>query len=160
MHLIEGVLFMDNNKYIDYLKMILDSDNISEEDKLKYLKMIQKIRLMNYNDTLMFEKKSYKVGDKYLNDKDMIKYELNYLNDDLKLSSLSDVEVRKIAYLLSKSTSSDDLDGIKKKITELQLKYGISPRFYSVFESVLEDVIAKEREKKLTDNNRRAKISR
>ena len=148
---------MESSKYIEYIKTILDSENISNEDKLKYLKMIQKIRKMSYNDSLMYEKKSYRLGGKSLSNKDMIKYELNSLNDEYKLNSLPDLEIRKIAYLLNKSCSSEDIDRIKKRITELQLKSGISPRFYSVFESILEDLIEKEKENKLTKEKRPVK---
>ena len=128
---------MDKEKYIKLIERIIYSEKLSPEEKKYYIMMLETIKNMDVKDANDYEQKSYMVGGRKLTDKERILYELNYL----KKIGKEDKEriIKKYAYQLNSNKTKSNYDRLKKEITKLQLENNIKPRFYSVFESMLNE---------------------
>lgn len=129
---------MDINKYIHLVEQIIQSKKLTQEEKKKYLMLIEKLQKMTNLTPQLYEKKAYQFKDKYLTEKERIIYELNRLTK-YKSIQLNPSSIKRLAYQLSRSNTKDNYTDLKKKITKLQLDNNISPSFYSVFEKLVEE---------------------
>ena len=70
---------MDINKYIHLVEQIIQSKKLTQEEKKKYLMLLEKLQKMTNLTPQLYEKKAYQFKDKYLTEKERIIYELNRL---------------------------------------------------------------------------------
>lgn len=127
---------MDIDRYVHLVEGIISSDELTPEQKKKYYMLIEKLQKMDCVPPKNYEDKSYHFRGKELSDRERIIYELNRL---LKFKKLDSPSFKKMAYQAYYAKTKENYIYLKKKITKLQLKNGISPSFYSVFESLIED---------------------
>lgn len=146
---------MNKKKYYEYIKSIIESPNLTEKDATNLLRLVELLRVIGKNDPKDIEDQSYKIGDAKLSENEKIIYELNYLYDTLKEEKDTESLIKKIAYQMKEDNSSNDYDPIKEQITMMQLDNDITPRFYSVFDSI----INKNLQKKNIDFNEEDKVA-
>ena len=128
---------MDKDKYVSLIEKILACKKLSVEEKKEYIRLLEIIKNMDEEKASEYEQRSYMLGKRKLTDKERLLYELNYINS----KDIKDKEriIKKYAYQLNSSRTKYNYDKLKKKITRLQLANKIPPRFYSVFESMIDD---------------------
>ena len=133
---------MNMDDYFEYVDLFLSDEEMSNVKKSSFIKLLETCRVMNSDEEAsLFENKYYRLGNKFLNDKEKIDYELN---DIMKVLSDDDIheltEVRRLAFDATSIKKNKELiKEIKKQITLMQCELGVSPKFVSVFKDVLED---------------------
>ena len=136
---------------INTILLILNSSSYTDKEKEMLLEMLSLIRTTTPEERVNYEEKAYHLKDKKLTQKEMLIYELNVLykkvgNKKFDFDNVEDLEslaeIKRIAYLISRKASSKlEINYIKKQLTYLQIKYGLTPRFYSIFQEVIAEVI-------------------
>jgi hypothetical protein len=154
-----GEEFMTEEEYIMYAKMILSTDSLSEDEKISYIQLIEKLRKSENVNLKELEKLSYTTKSRTLSDKEMINYELNRIycfleNSDKYIDNIEKEKIenllKKIAYANKRKVSEDAVKKMKLEITKLQLKYSLESDFYTVFESLVESL--KDSENDISDD--------
>ena len=124
---------MNMDDYFEYVDLFLSDEEMSNVKKSSFIKLLETCRVMNSDEEAsLFENKYYRLGNKFLNDKEKIDYELNDIHEL--------TEVRRLAFDATSIKKNKELiKEIKKQITLMQCELGVSPKFVSVFKDVLED---------------------
>ena len=137
---------MDIERYVQLSEAIISAEDLSPAQKKNYYMMLEKLKRMEYILPNNYEDKSYHFKGKTLSEQERIIYELNRL---LKYQKIDSTSIKKLAYQLSNKKSLENYNDIKKKITKLQLENGVTPCFYSIFESLIEEETKSSMEKRL-----------
>lgn len=148
---------MDIERYVELVERIISSDELTSDQKRNYYMMLEKLQKMERESPKNYEDKSYCYRGKKLSEHDRILYELNRL---LKYKNLDSTSFKKMAYQLSYAKTLDSYIYLKKKITKLQLKNGVSPSFYSIFESLIEEETKPSKKVKPYEENKVIKKSK
>lgn len=134
-------------KIDDYVSIILTSD-LSDDEKITYLKNLNTIQNFSPEQLEYLEEKTYEIGHKKLTEKDKLTYEANFLYAHYKGNNLDLSDIRRLYYKISRVGSSMiDINNVKMFITQLQLNNGLGIRFYKSYLDLLEKM-AKEKNKK------------
>ena len=125
-------------KIDDYVSIILTSD-LSDDEKVTYLKTLNTIQNFRPEQLEYLEEKTYEIGHKKLTEKDKLTYEANFLYAHYKDNNLDLSDIRRLYYKISRATSSSiDINNVKMFITQLQLNNGLGIRFYKSYLDLLE----------------------
>ena len=126
-------------KFDDYVAIILTSD-MTEEQKIAYLKILNKVKKYTPEQLKKIEDKIYTLEGEPLSEKDRIIYEINYLNGYYKNRDMDLTEVRKLYFQIrSARANSEDITKVKINITKLQLENCLNIRFYSAYLDLLKE---------------------
>lgn len=125
-------------KIDDYVSIILTSD-LSDDEKVTYLKNLNTIQNFSPEQLEYLEEKTYEIGHKKLTEKDKLTYEANFLYAHYKGNNLDLSDIRRLYYKISRVGSSMiDINNVKMFITQLQLNNGLDIRFYKSYLDLLE----------------------
>ena len=131
----------------DYVVIILTS-NMSENEKISYLRVLNSIRNFSEEQLQDLENKIYTLDEKPLSEKDRLIYEINYLYAYYKNRNMDLSNVRKLYYNLRSVGKNDNaLKKIKRGITRLQLENNLKIRFYNSYLDLLEEIKKETRRK-------------
>ena len=128
------------SKIDDYVAIILTS-NMSENEKISYLRVLNSIRNFSEEQLQDLENKIYTLDKKTLSEKDRLIYEINYLYEYYKNRNMDLSNIRKLYYNLRSVGKNDNaLKKIKSRITRLQLENNLKIRFYNSYLDLLEEI--------------------
>lgn len=122
----------------EYATIILTS-NLSEEDKIEYLRYLYLLKKYSLEQLTELENKIYVLEGNEISEKDKLMYEANFLYVYYKRHDLDISDIRKLYYKIKRASNSEtDINKVKMYITQLQLNNGLSIRFYKSYLDLLE----------------------
>lgn len=148
---------MNIERYIQLVEQLITSKKITPDEKKRYLKLLDKLQMMKKVSPEEYENKSYIYRGKILSDIDRIIYELNRLSKQKDLK-VTEPTLKKMAYQLNKDKSKRSCADLKKQITKLQLNNNITPSFYSIFESLVDEETKPSLDETIFEDNDESKV--
>ena len=122
----------------EYATIILTS-NLSEEDKIEYLRYLYLLKKYSLEQLTELEYRIYVLEGNEISEKDKLMYEANFLYVYYKRQDLDISDIRKLYYKIKRASNSEtDINKVKMYITQLQLNNGLSIRFYKSYLDLLE----------------------
>ena len=122
----------------EYATIILTS-NLSEEDKIEYLRYLYLLKKYSLEQLTELENRIYVLEGNEISEKDKLMYEANFLYVYYKRHDLDISDIRKLYYKIKRASNSEtDINKVKMYITQLQLNNGLSIRFYKSYLDLLE----------------------
>ena len=122
----------------EYATIILTS-NLSEEDKIEYLRYLYLLKKYSLEQLTELENRIYVLEGNEISEKDKLMYEANFLYAYYKKHDLDISDIRKLYYKIKRASNSEtDINKVKMYITQLQLNNGLSIRFYKSYLDLLE----------------------
>ena len=135
------------SKIDEYMTIILTSD-MSDEEKISYLKVLDLVRRYSEEQLAEIENKIYTLDEKPIPDKDRMLYEINHLYDYFKNRNMDLTRVRKLYYNLRNVDKNDkEVRKVKSSITKLQLENNMNVRFYNSYFDLLDEIKKQNRRK-------------
>lgn len=126
-------------KKIDKYATIILTSNLSEEDKIEYLRYLYLLENYTLEQLTELENKIYVLEGNEISEKDKLMYEANFLYVYYKRHDLDISDIRKLYYKIKRASNSEtDINKVKMYITQLQLNNGLSIRFYKSYLDLLE----------------------
>ena len=131
----------------EYVALVLTT-NMSEIDKIKYLKILYSIKNYSKEQLETLEDKIYMIDKRPLSDIERIICEINYLHAYYKSKGKDLTEIRKLYYKIRGiKGNKEELNKIKKYITKLQIDNSLPIRFYNSYLDLLEEIRKQNRRK-------------
>ena len=131
----------------EYVALVLTT-NMSEIDKIKYLKILYSIKNYSKEQLETLEDKIYMIDKRPLSDIERIICEINYLHAYYKNKGKDLTEIRKLYYKIRGiKGNKEELNKRKRYITKLQIDNSLPIRFYNSYLDLLEEIRKQNRRK-------------
>lgn len=143
---------MELEKYFELIRAVLDDANLTEEQKIKIIRQLDKISSLEEQEIELLENRFYQVNGSKLSEQEKIVYEINrFINytDVLPLENLDFTideffqKIKQLAYKNYQRLSKEQRNGLKTEINILQIKCELPPSFITNLVPALEKAILK-----------------
>lgn len=143
---------MELKKYFELIRAVLDDANLTEEQKIKIIRQLDKISSLEEQEIGLLENRFYQVNGSKLSEQEKIVYEINrFINytDVLPLENLDFTideffqKIKQLAYKNYQRLSKEQRNDLKTEINILQIKCELPPSFITNLVPALEKTILK-----------------
>ena len=132
------------DEYLSLVLQVMKNENLCKKEKLGYIYIIDNSIAVKNEELKRREDACYMFKGRPMKQADRIMYELNRLAD--VIPDDEDHDLIHILYNYVKKRGLTPTMDAKVEITKMQIKYGITPFFYTAFKKAIEQVKEEEKE--------------